>query len=342
MIYYLATDRFSFTVKWLLEDLSELRGLLRCLTYEELFYERRGPLGHCIFTDIDRLTRPERETARNFADALRAAEPRARIFNDPALALDRVALLAALHRAGINDFTAERLDVCERPSRYPVFLRTEDGHSGPETGLINDDAAFDAALGDLRARGLPLRGRIAVGFGAKPGADGRFRRHSAYKIGGRVFADELFISREWAVKDKVAEWGGEEAVEELEFVRANPHREALERAFAAGHIDFGRTDYGVVDGRIQVFEINTNPTFALRFTTEARAEMRGLVRRMIADAFQALDTPLGMGGRVAFSIAGQSAHRFHRPRGWRMLKSVARRIGDGSMRIRVRGQKRRG
>jgi hypothetical protein len=49
------------------------------------------------------------------------------------------------------------------------------------------------------------------------------------------------------------------AREELEYIETNPHEEILRRAFDLAGIDYGRADYGVVDGRVEIWEINTNP-----------------------------------------------------------------------------------
>ncbi len=51
----------------------------------------------------------------------------------------------------------------------------------------------------------------------------------------------------------------ETAREELDYVRSNPHAEELREIFELARIDYGRIDYSVVDGCIQVWEINTNP-----------------------------------------------------------------------------------
>ena len=326
MIYYLVTSRYSSPIRRLLRGVAELRDTICYMTYEELFFQLSAPIGHYIFGDIDRLSRYERETAGNFADAMRRAAPAAHLLNDPVLTLDRVPLLAALARAGINDFAAVRLDTGARPSGFPVFIRTEDGHFGPETDLLPDEAGFDAALDDLQARGFPLRGRIAVGYAGKPNADGRFRRYSAYKIGDRLFADELFVSEHWAVKDAVALWDRQTIAEELDFVRANPHEDVLRNAFAVGHVDFGRADYGVVDGRVQVYEINTNPIFAIGPRDDGRSQRRALAEQATIDAFRALDTPVGKGGRVKFSKAGLRSHALRWPSGWRLATSMVRRL----------------
>ncbi len=326
MIHYLVTERYRSTITDLLRGLPELKSTLRCLTYEELFLQLSGPIGHTIFTDLDRLSAYEREMLGRFASALRQAAPAARLLNDPVATLDRLPLLAALHRIGINDFTAIRLDTGARPARFPVFIRTEDGHFGPETDLLADEAAFDAALADLQAHGRPLGGRIAVGFSGGRHPDGRFRRYGAYKIGDRVFAEELFVSERWVVKDAFAHWDAATIAEELDYVRGNPHEAVLRKVFSLAHVDYGRVDYDVVDGRVQVFEVNTNPSFSIRPCEDARSERRALARRSTIDAFRALDTPLPQKGRVGFVRPLPRPHGLRWPGGRRLIASLARRI----------------
>jgi hypothetical protein len=326
MIYYLVTSRYSSTIRQLLRGVPELKTFLRCLTYEELFFQLSAPVGHYIFSDIDRLTRHDRETAARFADRLRQVSPKAKIFNDPVAVLDRVPLLSLLQRTGINDYGVTRLDTGAYPSRFPVFIRTEDGHFGVETELLHDRPAFDRALDSLRSKRLPLHGRIAVEFAAAPHPDGKFRRYSAYRIGDRVFNDELFVSPDWAVKSDVSVWDPELVAEELACVRSNPHVDTLQRAFELGRIEFGRMDYGVIDGKVQVYEINTNPVFAIGPRAKGRRERRWLVEQMTVEAFRALDTPLDQRGRVTFSTARPRAHALRWPNGWLLPRSLFRRM----------------
>ena len=110
MIYYVTTERYSSTVRRFLAIYPHMRRRLASLTYEEIFFERAGPVGHYIFTDFDRLTSYEVGCAARYAAAVAAAAPDARILNHPLRALERLPLLVALHRAGINDFAAVRLD----------------------------------------------------------------------------------------------------------------------------------------------------------------------------------------------------------------------------------------
>ncbi len=143
MIYYVVTERFSGPVRRFIRGNKDtLSTTLRILTYEELFHEKGGPIGHYIFTDIDRLSRYDLDNAASFAETLREAAPDVRIINHPGRVLERFALLTALYREGFNNFAVTRLDSGERPPHFPVFLRAEDGHNGPETGLI-EAAEYD-------------------------------------------------------------------------------------------------------------------------------------------------------------------------------------------------------
>ena len=329
MIYYLCTNRFSATIRYFLRDHPSLtRGLLSFLSYEELFFERSAPIGHYIFTDFDRLSRYELECAAGFAKALQVAEPSARILNHPLKAMERYPLLTTLHRAGINGFTATRVDAGERPPRYPVFIRAEDGYAGPETDLLHNDAEYDAAVGELERRGLPRRGRIAIGFANERSQDGFFYKYGAYNIGGRVLVHDRLRGRGWSVKyfntgnnentlsgcdfDFAESEVGIE--EEVAYMKSNPHRETLARAFGMAGIDFGRADYGVVNDRVQIYEINTNPHLTLSSFDTRRIERRALLLQGLLSAFASIDVSLGAKGRVYFKEPRPRAHDLHLPR----------------------------
>ena len=52
--------------------------------------------------------------------------------------------------------------------------------------------------------------------------------------------------------------------EELESIRTNPYSFELEPVFGTAGINFGRADFAFVNGRMQVYEINTNPFFGFQ------------------------------------------------------------------------------
>ena len=339
MIYYVATARFSSTIRRFLKAVPQLRGVLACLTYEELFFERAGPVGHYIFTDFDRLSRYEIECAASFVAALAKAVPEAGILNHPLRALERFPLLVTLRQAGINGFTATRVECGERPPTYPVFIRAEDGYGGPETDILADDEAFNAALAGLGQRGLPLRGRIAVGYAAERGADGLFRKYGAFNIGGRILPHHIQRNRSWVVKKDIAdhEWTTQRdpadrvtdsaIAEEIAFVRDNPHEQVLAQAFSIAGIEFGRADYGLVNGQVQIYEINTNPSLPAEAKTDKRNAVRSITRPRMVEAFRALDTPIAARGRIRFAEHQPKAHDARMPKG-RMPISLARRSWD--------------
>jgi hypothetical protein len=220
-----------------------------------------------------------------------------------------------------------------------VFIRAEDGYGGPETDLIHDEAGFAAALADLDRRGLARRGRIAIGYAAEPGVDGFFRKYGAFVVGGRVLPHHMMRSRGWVVKRNTPDEGWvvgtdradrikpDAVQEELAYVRDNPHADVLARACTIGGIDFGRIDYGVVGGQVQIYEINTNPSIPATRKHDERDAIRNVTRQRLIEAFAALDTPLASGGRIAFAEGRPRAHALRLP-GWRLPASLLRRARD--------------
>jgi len=65
-------------------------------------------------------------------------------------------------------------------------------------------------------------------------------------------------SRKWVVK--TADIATDETLrEELEYLDTFPQTDHVREVFRVAGIDFGRIDFGMKDGRPQVWEINTNP-----------------------------------------------------------------------------------
>jgi hypothetical protein len=229
---------------------------VRC--YHELFARRRIGRGTYVFTDFDRLDFWELELAAEAFRVIRTAGATA--LNDPARVRQRYALLRAMQREGINRFGAYRIEAGEMPERYPVFLRNESAHGGALTDLLPDADALHAATDDLVTKGVPVRHLIAVEYAAEPLEAGIFRKMAAFRIGDRIAPTPSVHDRSW--KAKIGERGLAGEVfyeEENEFLRSNPYRDVLMRAFSLANIEYGRADFGVVEGAVQVYEINTNP-----------------------------------------------------------------------------------
>jgi hypothetical protein len=298
---------------------------LRCMSYERLFRDLRAPIGHYLFSDLDMLSHYEREVVVAISDALRSGDPTVRILNDPRRLFERYPLLRMLEREGINRFTVTRLDGGERPARFPVFIRCEDNHFGPETGLLHDAKEFDEATAALCKQGKLLKRRIAVEFCAQRDPDGLYRKYGVFNIGGAPIPYHVLRSEHWLVKRRAN--NPQDFAEELAFVKSNPHSESVARIFALAGIDYGRMDYTIVDGRVQVYEINTNPRlpdFSARRVDRdpIKAERAQISRDRFVAAFRELDTPHRLNGYARFELPEPPhAIRPWRPRARLMLKN---------------------
>lgn len=285
-------------VRRLLRSAPQFGRVLRPVRYDRLFARAETPPGACVFTDFDLLSAFEVDVAARAARAAAAAG--ATVLNWPHLATERFALLRRLGALGLNPVEATRLDEGATPGRFPVFIRCEDGAAGPDTELLPDRAAFSAAVAALRAAGKTLKRRIAVSFDAEPDAAGFFRKYGAFVIGDHVVPQHLLRSRHWNVKLESHVDGGRLCAEEYAYVRDNPHAQDLLRIARVCDIDYGRIDYTIRDGRIVVFEINTNPHFPdFSRSADPRAARLPMVRDGLLAAFEAV-AAAGVGRRASF------------------------------------------
>ena len=174
---------------------------VRTMTYEHLFAARRVPRATYAFTDLDRLAPWELRIA---ADRYRRmGEAGLRCLNNPALAMSRVALLRALHRAGVNPFDVYRADEAPQPKRFPVVLRTEADHWTPKPDLIADQVALDLALAARRQEGVPLRGTLVVEHCPAPYDKSLWHKWGSFRIGSRMSVDHIGVEDHWYVKHGV-------------------------------------------------------------------------------------------------------------------------------------------
>ena len=324
MIYYVSLQDHNFPVRRLVASLRRDVPSLKATNYERLFHSRRAPIGHYIFTDHDRLTHYEKEVAIAICDALRKAAPGARILNDPRRVLERYPLLRRLEDCGINRFSVTRLDDGAVPPRYPVFIRCEDDHLGADTDLIRSEAEFHRAIADLSNEGKVLKRRIAVEFCAEKNEAGYYRKYGVFNVDGAITPQHILESEAWHLKSHSRKRSEAVDMEELAFIKENPHGEELSRIFKMAHIDYGRADYSIVDGRIQIYEINTNPrigSFLPRPESKVRRERRQYRRGRMIEALRAIDVPLEPGPPARFSLPEP---QFHIMRPWHPIRTTVR------------------
>jgi hypothetical protein len=257
MICYLSTSDHQRPIREYLESHgAALAGVFEPMTYPQFFQAREHPHGAYVFSDIERLSEPERLRAESAWQEL--AGRGCRLLNHPTRSMRRFELLRALHQRGSNDFAVHRLAAGAEPPRLPVFLRRENDHRGPRTPLLGTPAELAAEVERWRRSGEALGEVIATEFCDTADADRVYRKYGAFLLGDRVIPRHVFFSEWWNVKS----WnlaGDDYLAEELDYLLGNPHQQELREIFALARIDYGRIDYALLDGRIQVWEINTNP-----------------------------------------------------------------------------------
>jgi hypothetical protein len=271
----------------------ELAPSVRVVRYSELVTAHSVSAGVWIFTDPDRLSPSRREVAARVWQQLEASGQPVRLLNHPLRVKRRQALLQALHAAGTNDFEAWSAAEARSPRRYPVFVRVADDHSGPRTPLLFDAIALEREIQRLETAWRPREQLLVVEFHAEPDAQGVFRKYGAFRVGDRVFPNHLLFGSEWMVKRRNHDGHAPRLAEERRFLEANPHERELRRAFDRAGIEYGRADYGIVGGRVQIYEINTNPTIMganVPEDADGLARKQHFARTLVA-ALRALEPP---------------------------------------------------
>jgi len=81
----------------------------------------------------------------------------------------------------------------------------------------------------------------------------------------------LNLGPNWMLKFAGNDFSMAMAREELEYVQRNPHEQQLREIFAIANIDYGRIDYSMLDGKVQTWEINLNPTIGRGLRPSSRA-----------------------------------------------------------------------
>lgn len=290
----------------------------RRTSYEDLLRATRLPRATYIFTDFDRLSSRELQFAAELYRKVVAAGWQA--LNDAARVRQRYSLLRRLKEEGINAFGAYRLESGERPERYPAFIRNESGHFGPLTGLLQNETELVAEAGRLIAAGHPERNLIAIEYAAEPIGPDLYRRMGAMRVGDRIVPTVSAHEASWTAKQGTRGIARQEDYEaENVYVRTNPYAELVMRVFQIAGIEYGRADFGIVAGRPQFYEINTNPVIGqggLGHPVPVRDESVAHATGAYLEALRAVDTTeSGYLDLVGSSARERLAFRLRRLRG---------------------------
>ncbi|CDX51094.1 conserved hypothetical protein [Mesorhizobium plurifarium] len=327
-IYYLCTQRHAYTIGVFLGYYRHgLDDFLRIIPYEKIDRLGRLPTGNFIFTDFERLSAAQLQAASELCHRISAQDPAALMLNNPAKVPNRFDLLKRLKAAGLNTFDVHRLDDFRAVQRFPVFVRWESRHDPPLTGLLESAGALDAAIAALPPKIRRDPDLMIVEYGAAASSDGRFRKYSAYRVGPTIYPQHCFINENWYIKFPSTRFTEADRAESRTYVAENPHASQIERVFDLAGIDYGRIDYGIVDGRIQTFEINNNPTVLARPPNWDATVNYSRYAEMHAHALRAILRPpsdvvleIGRGNRNVDAIHASAMRRVRRRIGWFHLR----------------------
>jgi hypothetical protein len=292
MLLFVTTSGHEYTVSSLVRKKFGARTpACKVTTYEQLFRASTTMRATHIFTDLERLCDWELTLAASLYRSLRDAG--LRCLNDPAKVKCRYELLRSLHSAGLNPFNVYRAEDQPHPQRFPVFLRRETDHIGPLSGLIQDQAALENRLIELRAGGTPLRGMIVVEFAAEPIAPGAWRKYGTFRVGDAVLVDHAVIEDNWVAKEGTLGLASEQMFrDEQKAIVSNAFATELKSAFEISGVEWGRADHADYQGRQIVYEINTNPTMLQigKQRSAIRAEALSFARKRLAKELWNLDS----------------------------------------------------
>jgi hypothetical protein len=288
MIHVLTTARHTYPVgDYLKSWASPAHPQIKSLTYENL--PTILPRSTYVFADLERLSPEQRALAAEARAQLATAGEGIRLLNDPARSLGRVALLEQLHAAGVNRFRVYRATHALDGVRFPVFVRRADEHEGSFSGLLRDPKEVDQAIVRLLLAGIAVENVLIAEF-CDTSTDGLFRKYSAFRVGDLIVPRHLIFSKKWV--QKVPDLLDAAALEEeRRYLEANPHAAELRAVFDLAQIEYGRIDYGVYGGRVQVWEINTNPLVMMPRDRYARQHLpaQELFAAKIRAAFESID-----------------------------------------------------
>ena len=126
------------------------------------------------------------------------------------------------------------------------------------TGLISNRQELEHEIQLVTEKGRHYRDNIIITkYCDTKDHEGIYRKYGAYFIGGKIIRCHAFFNDTWIVKEP----GFKEEKflrEEMDYIQSSVHEEAIRKAFELTRIDYGCIDCGMLDGKMQVWEINTH------------------------------------------------------------------------------------
>ncbi len=325
MITYYSTTPHGYTFRRYLKRWAspEFAADAKWVGYSQLDLAAAPKPGLHVFTDFERLLPPERALVTRLARRLRQRDDMC-VLGDPSRWKGRYELLTRLADDGINDFRAYLADdVDPGQVKYPVFLRWANDHHGSLGGVIHDRETLEqrlAGVANKYRRRMKLIGNqlLVVEQLDALSPDGLYRKYSFYRVGDQYVPANMVAAENWITKrSKVVT---DELVREEQDFLDNPRDlDVIKHAFEVAGIEYGRVDWGYVNGRPQIWEINTNPMIAPRLAPhDLRLQSQLQMGAQVGAALQRLEAMAGPPGTPRAIIPAPERWA------WRLIKRGGR------------------
>ena len=302
MLVYCVTTRHPYPMYRFIETWGKsIESEVRIVAYEDLRNFDEPPNATWVFSDLERISSEQHSDATKLAADLE--ERGRRVLNHPGKVLRRFDLLQTLQARGINKYAV--YSVREPVNQFPAFIRARNDHRGALSEPLRTEAELNERLSYLVSIGKDPDELMIVEYLETADPDGIYRKYACFLVGDFFIPRHLLFSHKWVTK-KPDLINPALAHEETVFLEGDPHpHEAdIRKIFEIAGINYGRIDYGVIEGKIVVWEINTNPiiTIAGPDLAPERYDAQANVAEKLCYAFKNTSTvnqPITAGSRGA-------------------------------------------
>ena len=242
----------TFPVARLLYGSEPRDGDFRFASHSVILNEKSYPVGRVLLSGVEVLPVTQQQA---LCGALRENPTVNRVYNLPSAEPRRFAHLQALHAAGFNEFQVWLGPRVLEANAFPLVLR----HIVTGAVLSPVIASREGVLQACAQLQWQLDAVLGVELCVEQGRDGLYRKYSCFVVGKATIPAHLHLAKHWLIRGKDKMTTREAALEEDEYLADNPHHEQLCRAASICAVDFARIDYGISNGRVQVYEFNLTP-----------------------------------------------------------------------------------
>lgn len=286
------TNRFTIS-EFLFEYAPKMVPRIRFIDVERIANGERVDAKTWIFVGHDEATDPQSRSQMLAVEAKLRNENQ-RVFNMPSRVLGRFELLKKLYEVGINTYNVHDADPTQMAAwRFPVFVRPRHEHERTSI-LLHHKADAERLFAQHPQLASPDSMVTEYVDTAEKGGvwNGIYRKYSVQRIGDRYVARHVIFSRNWVTKTSdVVEMAL--SAEDAAFVGIKhqpPILPEVIRAFEIAGIEYGRIDYGLLNGKPQIWEININGVLVPRLgrINSQRHRAQKVSAKRCVDAFEAI------------------------------------------------------